>query len=71
MQGRSAPGSTTGRSTCIGTTASDGICSRRTIPNAAWISDRTISIPLSPKLTDSDVDDVIDSVRRVLGHFSD
>jgi len=39
-------------------------------PNAAWISDRTVSLPLSPKLTDSDVDDVVDAVRRVLHHFS-
>ncbi len=31
--------------------------------NATWISDRTVSIPLSPKLTDEDVDDVIEAVR--------
>jgi dTDP-4-amino-4,6-dideoxygalactose transaminase len=39
-------------------------------PNAAWISDRTISLPLSPKLSDADVDDVIEAVQRVLEHFS-
>ncbi len=32
-------------------------------PNATWISERTISIPLSPKLTDDDVDDVIKAVK--------
>lgn len=36
-------------------------------PNAEWISDRTVSLPLSPKLTDEDVEDVIDAVRRALG----
>jgi dTDP-4-amino-4,6-dideoxygalactose transaminase len=35
-------------------------------PNAEWISDRTISLPLSPKLTDVDVEDVIAAVRRTL-----
>ena len=35
-------------------------------PNAEWISDRTVSLPLSAKLTDQDVDDVIDSVRSIL-----
>ncbi len=37
-------------------------------PNAEWISDRTISLPLSPKLTDDDVEDVIAAVRRALHH---
>lgn len=36
------------------------------IPNAEWISDRTLSLPLSPKLTDADVDDVIGIVTSVL-----
>jgi dTDP-4-amino-4,6-dideoxygalactose transaminase len=36
-------------------------------PNATWISERTVSLPLSPKLTDDDVADVIDAVRRVAG----
>jgi dTDP-4-amino-4,6-dideoxygalactose transaminase len=35
-------------------------------PNATWISERTISIPLSPKLTDEDVADVIEAVSRIL-----
>lgn len=39
-------------------------------PNAAWISDRTLSVPLSPKLTERDVDDVILAVRRTLEYFA-
>jgi dTDP-4-amino-4,6-dideoxygalactose transaminase len=35
-------------------------------PSAEWISERTLSLPLSPKLTDEDVADVIAAVRRVL-----
>lgn len=35
-------------------------------PNATWISERTVSIPLSAKLTDSDVNYIIDSVQQVL-----
>ncbi|MGB2599772.1 MAG: DegT/DnrJ/EryC1/StrS family aminotransferase, partial [Candidatus Omnitrophota bacterium] len=31
-------------------------------PNAEWISDRTVSIPLSAKLTNEDVEDVIETV---------
>lgn len=36
-------------------------------PNATWISERTVSIPLSPMLTDDDVEYVIESVKAVLG----
>lgn len=35
-------------------------------PNASWISERTVSIPLSPKLSDTDVSDIIQSIRNVL-----
>jgi dTDP-4-amino-4,6-dideoxygalactose transaminase len=35
-------------------------------PNASWISDRTVSIPLSPHLTESDVGDVIAAVHDAL-----
>lgn len=35
-------------------------------PNAEWISNRTVSIPLSAKLTDEDVDDVIEAVIHAL-----
>jgi len=37
-------------------------------PNAAYISDRTVSIPFSAKLTDKDVQDVINAVDQVLIH---
>lgn len=39
--------------------------SRGDFANAEYISDRTISLPLSAKLTDEDVEDVIDAVRQV------
>ena len=35
-------------------------------PNTTWISERTVSIPLSPKLCDDDVEDVIQAVNFVL-----
>ncbi len=35
-------------------------------PNAEWISERTVSLPFSAKLTDEDVADVIEAVRTVL-----
>jgi dTDP-4-amino-4,6-dideoxygalactose transaminase len=40
------------------------------LPNARWISDRTLSLPLSPKLTDDDVEDVIFAMYRTLEHFA-
>lgn len=39
---------------------------RADFPNAEWISDRTVSLPLSAKLTDSDVEDVIEAVRKII-----
>ncbi len=39
---------------------------RGDFPNAEWISDRTCSIPLSAKLTDDDVEDVIDAVTEII-----
>ena len=35
-------------------------------PNATWISDRTVSLPLGPGMTDRDVTDVIEGVRQVI-----
>jgi len=35
-------------------------------PNATWISKRTVSIPLSPKLSGADVEDVIEAVKNIL-----
>jgi len=39
---------------------------RGDFPNAEWISDRTVSLPLSPKLTDKDVEGVIMGVRKIM-----
>lgn len=36
-------------------------------PNASWISDRTLSLPLSAKLDDGDVERIITAVRSELG----
>lgn len=35
-------------------------------PNAEWVSERTVSLPLSPKLTNADVNDVIAAVKDIL-----
>ena len=40
------------------------------MPNAEWISERTLSLPLGPKLTAADVEDVIVAVRNTLTHFA-
>ena len=39
---------------------------RGDFPNAEWISARTISLPLSAKLADGDVEDVIEAVRNIV-----
>ncbi len=39
---------------------------RGDFPNAKWISDRTVSLPLSAKLTDNDVEDVIKAVNDIV-----
>lgn len=36
-------------------------------PNAEWVSNRTVSLPLSAKLKDEDVQDVIEAVKTVIG----
>jgi dTDP-4-amino-4,6-dideoxygalactose transaminase len=38
-------------------------------PNAEYYSDRTISLPLYPRMTDADADDVVAAVRKVIGHY--
>jgi dTDP-4-amino-4,6-dideoxygalactose transaminase len=37
------------------------------LPAAEWVSERTVSLPLSPKLSPGDIADVIEAVRRSLG----
>ncbi len=39
---------------------------RGDFPNAEWISDRTVSLPLSAKLTDGDVENVIEAAREII-----
>ncbi|MQY77846.1 MAG: UDP-4-amino-4,6-dideoxy-N-acetyl-beta-L-altrosamine transaminase, partial [Bacteroidetes bacterium] len=43
---------------------------RGDFPNAEWISDRTVSIPLSAKLMDEDVEDVIEAVVKITKYYS-
>jgi dTDP-4-amino-4,6-dideoxygalactose transaminase len=43
---------------------------RGMFPNAEYYSDRTISLPLYPKMTDSDADEVVEAVRKVIRHYS-
>jgi len=43
---------------------------RGELPHAEWISDRTMSLPLSTKLNDEDVEDVIFAVRGTIEHFT-
>lgn len=42
---------------------------RGDFPNAEYISDRTVSLPLSTKLSDRDVEDVIKAVKKVLTYY--
>jgi len=35
-------------------------------PNAEWISERTVSLPLSAKLSDEDINDVVTAVKSIL-----
>jgi dTDP-4-amino-4,6-dideoxygalactose transaminase len=41
-------------------------CRRGDFPNGEWISDRTVSLPLSAKLSDKDVEDVIEAVTDIV-----
>jgi dTDP-4-amino-4,6-dideoxygalactose transaminase len=43
---------------------------RGDFPNSEWISDRTVSLPLSPKLTDEDIEDVMAVMERTMRRFS-
>ncbi len=40
---------------------------RGELPNAEFISDRTLSLPLSPRLTDEDARDVVSALHEILG----
>ncbi len=43
---------------------------RELCPNAEWLYDRIISLPLYPKMTDNDVDFVIEKVKNVIRKYS-
>ena len=43
---------------------------RGMFPHAEYISDRTVSLPLSAKLNDADVDDVVKAVSRILNYYA-
>ncbi len=40
-------------------------------PNAAWVSERTLSLPLGTRLSDDDVNDVITAVGKLCNYFTD
>ena len=40
--------------------------SRGLLPDTEWNSDRILSLPLFPDMTETDVDDVVDAVKDVL-----
>ena len=40
--------------------------SEEDFPNATWISERTVSIPLSPKLSDVDTQDIISAIKSAI-----
>ena len=42
---------------------------RGMFPNAEYYSDRTISLPLFPRMTDADADDVVAAVRKVVSRY--
>jgi len=42
---------------------------RGDFPNAEYYSDRTISLPLYPRMTNGDADDVVAAVRKVIARF--
>jgi len=42
---------------------------RGMFPNAEYYSDRTISLPLYPRMADGDADDVVAAVRKVISHY--
>jgi dTDP-4-amino-4,6-dideoxygalactose transaminase len=38
-------------------------------PNATWIGTRTLSLPLTPSLSDQDLDDVVQALTKILGYY--
>src|SRR5215216_1736429 len=42
---------------------------REDLPHAAAVSDRLLSLPLYPKMTEQDILDVIEAVRKIVAHY--
>jgi dTDP-4-amino-4,6-dideoxygalactose transaminase/nucleoside-diphosphate-sugar epimerase len=42
---------------------------RADLPNAALVSDRLVSLPLYPKMTNQDVEDAIAAIKKVAAHY--
>jgi dTDP-4-amino-4,6-dideoxygalactose transaminase len=42
---------------------------RGDLPNADWVTERTLSLPMSPSMSDRDLDAVITATRSVLEHY--
>jgi dTDP-4-amino-4,6-dideoxygalactose transaminase len=42
---------------------------RSDLPSAAAVSDRLLSLPLYPKMSEQDVLDVIEAVRKIVAHY--
>ena len=42
---------------------------RGDFPNAEYIYDRVISLPLYPKMNDKDIRDVIEAVKKIVKHY--
>jgi dTDP-4-amino-4,6-dideoxygalactose transaminase len=41
---------------------------REDYPNATWLSDRIISLPLFPQMTESDISSVVYALKKVIAH---
>ena len=39
------------------------------LPNAEYVYERILTLPLFPKMTDEDAEDVINAVNKVVGHY--
>ena len=52
---------------CIHTTKASGI--KRICPNAEQLYQEMITLPLFPKMTDQDVQDVVTAVHKVLDYY--
>ena len=47
--------------------AFEGIADMPALPTAEWLSERVLSLPVHPSLTDGDLQHVVESMKRVIG----